>query len=97
MTDNDITALPADIFDGLTGLGQLDLSCNALTALDLTRFDPFATSLTFLDISGNTFTTDPTDAALRAELTKVGLRLFADGLDAITALGVKSAGPLAAS
>ena len=47
----------------------MDLSCNALTALDLTRFDPFASTLTYLDVSGNSFTTPPTETALRAKLT----------------------------
>ena len=71
LTDNSLTALPADIFDGLTALKGLDLSCNDLTALNLTRFDPFATSLTFLDITGNSFTTQPTEGDVRAKLTAV--------------------------
>ena len=57
LRSNGLTALPAEIFAGLTGLNGLDLSCNALTALDLTRFDPFASTLTYLDVSGNSFTT----------------------------------------
>ena len=68
----DLTTLPANIFDGLTGLQALDLSCNALTALDLTAtspFNPFATSLYYLDIRGNRFSTQPTDADLFAKLT----------------------------
>jgi len=68
--------LPVDIFDGLTGLQGLDLSCNSLVALDLTRFDPFATTLRYLDISGNEFTMPPTDTALREKLTHAGLRLY---------------------
>ena len=71
LTDNDIELLPADIFDGLTGLQRLDLSCNALTALDLGRFDPFAASLKYLDLSGNSFTTNPDDADVRAKLTAI--------------------------
>ena len=59
------------VFAGLTGLKGLDLSCNGLTALDLGRFDPFASSLTYLDITGNSFTTAPTDSAVRAKLTSV--------------------------
>ena len=59
------------IFAGLTGLEGLDLSCNVLTALDLSRFDPFASSLTYLDITGNSFTTAPTDAAVRDKLTNI--------------------------
>ena len=46
LADNSITTLPAMVFAGLTGLKGLDLSCNDLTALDLSRFDPFASSLT---------------------------------------------------
>ena len=68
----DLTTLPANIFDGLTGLQDLDLSCNALTALDLTTtspFNPFATTLYYLDIRGNNFTTQPTHADLVAKLT----------------------------
>ena len=68
----DLTTLPANIFDGLTGLQDLDLSCNALTALDLTAtspFNPFATTLYYLDIRGNSFTTQPTHADLVAKLT----------------------------
>ena len=53
----------------------LDLSCNALTTLDLTRFDPFVSTLTYLDISGNSFTAPPTDAALQAKLTHADLSL----------------------
>ena len=64
LRSNGLTALPAGIFAGLTGLNGLDLSCNALTALDLTRFDPFASTLTYLDVSGNSFTTPPTEMAL---------------------------------
>ena len=71
LTDNGIADLPANIFDDLTSLSELDLSCNSLTALDLTRFDPFAASLTFLDITGNDFTTNPADAAVRAKLTAI--------------------------
>ena len=53
----------------------LDLSCNALTTLDLTRFDPFVSTLTYLDISGNSFTAPPTDTALQAKLTHADLSL----------------------
>ena len=76
---NGLTALPANIFVGLTGLQRLDLSCNALTALDLTRFDPFAASLIFLDLGANSFATAPTDAAVRAKLTNTDLSLFLTG------------------
>ena len=64
LRSNGLASLPANIFDGLTGLKGLDLSCNTLTALDLARFDPFASTLTFLEISGNSFTTPPTETAL---------------------------------
>ena len=78
----DLTTLPANIFDGLTGLQALDLSCNALTALDLTAtspFNPFATSLYYLDIRGNMFTTQPTHADLVAKLTNSFLVLHDTG------------------
>ena len=71
LTNNSIPSLPAAVFTGLSGLQQLDLSCNALTALDLIRFDPFAASLTFLDIRSNAFTTAPTEAALTTKLTAI--------------------------
>ena len=71
LTNNSIPSLPANVFTGLSSLEQLDFSCNALTALDLTRFDPFAASLTFLDIRSNDFTTAPTETALRAKLTVI--------------------------
>ena len=74
--DNSIETLPANVFAGLTGMASLDLSCNSLTALDLSRFDPFATTLTYLDISGNSFTMEPTDAAVRVKLTNTGLILY---------------------
>ena len=71
--NNSLSALPADILDGLTGLQYLDLSCNTLTAagMPLDRFDPVASSLLFLDLDSNSFTTaNPLDAAgLRAKLT----------------------------
>ena len=76
LTGNSIETLPANVFAGLTGLASLDLSCNSLTALDLSRFDPFTTTLTYLDISGNSFTMEPTDAAVRAKLTNTGLILY---------------------
>ena len=76
LTGNSIATLPANVFAGLTGLASLDLSCNSLTALDLSRFNPFATILTYLDISGNSFTMEPTDAAVRAKLTNTGLILY---------------------
>ena len=66
-----LTALPDDLFDGLTGLDGLDTSCNGLTALNLNLFNPFSTSLTDLDIRRNNFTNAPTDAALRAKLTNI--------------------------
>ena len=74
LTDNSIASLDADIFDGLTGLEGLDLSCNALTTLDLgatSPFSPFATTLTYLDISGNSFTMNPTVSAVSDQLTAI--------------------------
>ena len=71
LTKNTIAMLPDNIFSGLSGLKSLDLSCNALTALDLTQLDPFASSLTYFDITGNSFTTAPTDAAVRDKLTSI--------------------------
>ena len=69
LQDNRLTALPGGVFNGLTGLKELDLSCNELTALDLDLFDPFAGTLSYLDLDANSFTTPPTEAAVRAKLT----------------------------
>ena len=74
LRSNGLGALPAGIFAGLTGLAGLDLSCNSLTALDSMRLTPFASTLTFLDISGNSFTTPPTATDLT--LTNSGLRFY---------------------
>ena len=78
LRSNRLESLPAGIFAGtttsLTGLKDLDLSCNTLTALDSTRFTPFASTLTFLEISGNSFTTPPTATGLA--LTNDDLNLY---------------------
>ena len=66
-----VHTLPDMVFASLTGLKGLDLSCNGLTALDLSLFGPFASSLTYLDITGNNFTTELTDAEVRLRLTSV--------------------------
>ena len=90
--DDDLTTLPAMVFGGLTGLEYLDLSCNGLTALDLTRFDPFATTLLYLDISANAFTatTRPTEAAVTAKLTNADLTFDLD--DTSDCLSAREAG-----
>ena len=80
LSDNFLTDLPDGIFDGLTGLQTLNLSCNSLTVLDLDRFDPFATTLTTLDIRRNRFTTPPTETDLRAKLTNLTTLLTGDKL-----------------
>ena len=74
LRSNRLASLPAGIFDGLTGLLDLDLSCNRLTALDPARVTPFASTLDFLEISGNSFTTQPTVAGLA--LTKPNVNLY---------------------
>ena len=79
---NGLTDLQADIFDGLEGLQVLDLACNSLTALDLgatSPFNPFATSLVYLDVGANSFTTAPTETAVRAKLTNPDLALYLTG------------------
>ena len=74
LRSNKLASLPADIFAGLTGLLDLDLSCNMLTALDPAQVTPFASTLTFLEISGNSFTTPPTATGLA--LTNPDLNLY---------------------
>ena len=68
---NNLTSIPSGLFAGLSSMQFLDLSRNGLTALDLNELDPFADTLTFLDLSGNSFTTAPTNAALEAKLTAI--------------------------
>ena len=68
---NQFATLPTNVFAGMAKVEKLDLSDNGLTTLDLNQFDPFAGVLTYLDISGNSFTPTPADAALRAKLTAI--------------------------
>ena len=67
LSDNSLTALDANIFEGITQLESLQLQCNYFTVLDLDIFDPFAATLSYLDITSDSFTTAPTDAAIRAK------------------------------
>ena len=72
LRDNGLTALAEGIFAGLTSLQDLDLSCNALTEFDLTDptpFDPFAGTLSHLDVGANSFTIVPSESAVRTKLT----------------------------
>ena len=71
LDDNSLTALPVDIFDGLTSLDFLDLNCNYFTTLDLDIFNPFAASLTYLDLQSDSFTTPPTEAAIQAKFPSI--------------------------
>ncbi len=71
LLDNRLTALDADIFDGITLLDRLDLKCNYFTALDLDIFDPFAASLTYLDLLSDSFTTPPSETAIRAKFSMI--------------------------
>ena len=71
LSSNSLMTLEADLFDGLTGLRNLKLQCNSLTALNLDLFDPVATTLSFLDISGNDFATPPTEMDIRAKITSL--------------------------
>ena len=71
LQDNRLTALDADIFDGITLLDWLDLKCNYFTALDLDIFDPFAATLTYLDLMSDSFTTPPSETAIRAKFPMI--------------------------
>ena len=71
LTKTTLATLPENIFAGLTDLQSLDLSCNALTALPLARFDPFASSLTYLDVSGNSYGSTPTDMDLEGQFDQI--------------------------
>ena len=69
--DNSLTALNADIFDGITLLERLNLECNYFTALDLDIFNPFAATLTYLNLMSDSFTTPPSDTAIRAKFPMI--------------------------
>ena len=71
LQDNSLTALDADIFDGITLLERLDLKCNYFTALDLDIFNPFAATLTHLDLMSDSFTTPPVESAIRAKFPMI--------------------------
>ena len=49
----------------------MDLNCNYFTALDLDIFDPFAATLMELNLQSDSFTTPPTDAAIRAKFPMI--------------------------
>ena len=49
----------------------MDLNCNYFTALDFDIFDPFAATLTSLNLQSDSFTTTPTDAAIRAKFPAI--------------------------
>ena len=71
LRDNSITTLPDGIFNDQTALGELNIQCNSLTELDLSRFDPFAGTLYYLDIRNNYFATPPSETAIREKLTSL--------------------------
>ena len=70
MDKNDLTALPADVFDDLTALEWLDLSGNALPALPADVFDKL-TALTVLYLTDNALTSLPADVFDQLTLTKL--------------------------
>ena len=69
--DNSLTALDANIFEGITQLESLQLQCNYFTVLDLDIFDPFAATLSYLDITSDSFTTAPSETAIRAKFRNI--------------------------
>ena len=71
LQDNRLTALDADIFDGITLLERLNLECNYFTALDLDIFNPFAATLTHLDLMSDSFTTPPVASAILAKFLSI--------------------------
>ena len=71
LQDNSLTALDANIFEGITQLDLLDLNCNYFTELDLDIFDPFAETLTYLNLMSDSFTTSPTETAIRAKFRNI--------------------------
>ena len=71
LRDNILTTLPDGIFNDQTALGELYIQCNSLTELDLSRFDPVAGTLYYLDIRNNYFATPPSETAIREKLTSL--------------------------
>ena len=71
LQNNRLTALDADIFDGITLLERLNLECNYFTALDLDIFNPFAATLIALNLQSDSFTTPPSDTAIRAKFPMI--------------------------
>ena len=71
LQDNRLTALDANLFEDLTALDSLDLNCNYFTALDLDIFDPFAATLIELNLQSDSFTTPPSDTAIRAKFPMI--------------------------
>ena len=55
----------------ITLLERLDLECNYFTALDLDIFDPFAATLIELNLQSDSFTTPPSDTAIRAKFPMI--------------------------
>ena len=49
----------------------MELKCNYFTALDLDIFDPFAATLTHLDLMSDSFTTPPVESAIRAKFSMI--------------------------
>ena len=72
LANNRIATLPVGSFADLTSLQNLNLVCNFLKEINLDRFDPFATTLTTLNIRYNNFATEPNPTDIHARLTNLG-------------------------
>ena len=72
LANNRIATLPVGSFAELTRLQNLNLVCNFLKEINLDRFDPFATTLTTLNIRYNNFATEPNPTDIHARLTNLG-------------------------
>ena len=72
LANNRIATLPVGSFADLTSLQNLKLVCNFLKEINLDRFDPFATTLTTLNIRYNNFATEPNPTDIHARLTNLG-------------------------
>ena len=71
LQNNRLTALDAGLFEDSTALDLLDLNCNYFTALDFDIFDQFAATLTHLNLESDSFTTPPSDTAIRAKFPMI--------------------------
>lgn len=105
LTDNELQALPADVFSGLPSLGSLGLAGNQLTTAAFAAFRDIG-NLVWLDLASNPLGDVPEDAFAKLDqlailsLANVGLRSVTaetfSGLEALKSLFLTGNAELAA-